>query len=481
MRHSRSFLATLLIAVPALIAPFPTFAGQATVKTDLSPEQEFARKQLVDTVLLYDRHFRIPETGQYLDSVRFGQAPGRENLSSIAATGIGLMSLAIGDRLGVIPDAEEKAEITLANLLNTNKSAGFFTQRSQSGWYHHFINGRTGEAVGGSKGIYSTIDTAILAAGTAIAGNYFAAKTASDNADAMAPVAKKAWDLIYSIDWAQSIRSVDFPGIHQVFRGVEEEIENRFWSLPFDEYVVLPCLGHAVEQMNGEAGKATEFYQEHLAEIRDLPQRAFRGRTILSTGGNKFVSHFTLQFAFYFCRSLATDPIYLAELGDAMEADRMWFQIKGQNTYPERYWGLGAGSEIVWDEARQKPEKYRYGVASLRKNPNHMMSPAIMAGFLPVEVAGLSDQTGGAEASAIVRDLQALYEAGECRYPHFDLEILWRCSAVDPTVPVRRVQGIDLSTYMLGLAAFDPAFGLEFYETYAPGAESTMAIMMAAQ
>lgn len=452
-------------------------ANARDLSRDLTGDQAFARQQLINTVLLYDRHFRVAETGQYRDGIRFGKDPQTSKLSSIASTGIGLISLAIGDRLGVIENAEAKALVTLKNLMNEDRTADFFTQRSNSGWFHHFINAHTGAAVGGSRNVYSTIDTAILAAGTAIAGNYFADK-AQRTGGRMPEIADLAWDLIYSIDWAQSIRSIDFPGIHQVFRGVEEKTENRFWSLPFDEYVVLPCLGYASEQMLGKPGRATEFFDRHLSEIRNLPQRAYRGHTILSTGGNRFVSHFTLQFGFYFCRNLATDPTYIAELDDAKRADRLWFKRNGKGTYPPRYWGLGAGSEIVWDGARRTPLKWRYGVSSLRKNPNHMFSPAIMAGFLPIELSRPQTENGTPEPSAIIADLRALHDNRECLHRIGNLEILWRCSAFDATVPVRSAQGIDLSTYMLGLAAFDPLLGMDFYEAYAPGAESTMAIMM---
>lgn len=467
----------LLLGLVMLIAGWnPAHAENRT----LTPDQQFVRQQLTNTILLYDRYFRVAETGQYRDGIRFGQDPQRSNLSSIAATGIGLMSLAIGDRLGVIEDAEKKAEITLSNLMNKDANRDFFTERSKSGWFHHFINARTGKAVGGSKKVFSTIDTAILAAGTAMAGNYFADKAQQSGQASMPHIADLAWDLIYSIDWAQSIKSVDFPGIHQVFRGVEEETENRFWSLPFDEYVVLPCIGYAAEQMLGKPGRASEFFDKHLSQIRNLPQRSYRGHTILSTGGNKFVSHFTLQFAYYFCRNLATDPIYLAELTDAKNADQLWFQRNSKNTYPERYWGLGAGSEIVWDEARRAPLRHRYGVSSLRKNPNHMFSPAIMAGFIPTELPKPADTGTGKQRSMIVGHLRALYDQKECLHRHKDLEILWRCSAFGPKTPVRSAQGIDLSTYMLGLAAFDPLLGTGFYEKFAPGAEATMAIMMAA-
>ncbi|MEO0923234.1 MAG: hypothetical protein AAFY09_10750, partial [Pseudomonadota bacterium] len=105
----------------------------------LTEHQRFARDQLVATIKLYDDHMRVEATGQYLDRVELSKLDQTSHVSSIASTGVGLMSLIIGDQLGVIDDAAEKARFTLANLLNADADAMFQTPRSKSGWYKHFI------------------------------------------------------------------------------------------------------------------------------------------------------------------------------------------------------------------------------------------------------------------------------------------------------------------------------------------------------
>ena len=85
-----------------------------------------------------------------------------------------------------------------------------------------------------------------------------------------------------------------------------------------------------------------------------------------------------------------------------------------------------------------------------------------MAGFLPTE--GLD---AGSEPSAIIADLMKLHENNECRYRYEGLDFLWRCPARDPSLRVEAAEGIDFSTYMLGLAWYDPAVGAEFFKTHA--------------
>jgi len=53
--------------------------------------------------------------------------------------------VASGAWLGEIDNAAEKARLTLSNLLNDDARRPFYTPRSKSGWYKHFINAYTGE------------------------------------------------------------------------------------------------------------------------------------------------------------------------------------------------------------------------------------------------------------------------------------------------------------------------------------------------
>lgn len=446
----------------------------------LTNHQQFARDQLIATIKLYDEHLRVEATGQYLDKIDTHTTIQDSVVSSIASTGVGLISLTIGDQLGIIDGAADKAYFTLANLLNTDDDALFRTPRSKSGWYKHFINAYTGEARNASKDVFSTIDTAILGVGAAMVARYFESRAGYD--PAAAKTAKLANELVESIDWGQAVRFEPRAGMHQVFRGQEEMIENRFWSLPFDEYVVLPCIGRAVEAGHGRRGRASVFWDQHFSNINALPQANFGDLSLLSVNGKNFTSHFTHQFAFYFCGELANDPVFKAELNELKQADKKWFEQAGNGQFPKHWWGLGAGSEIKFDKETGQIRYSGYGVARIGKNPNLTFSPAIMAGFLPVETtrqprlthinSGLGSGLGSGEESGrghsqIIADLIDLHERQECRYDFAGLDFLWRCTARDTSLRVQHIEGVDLSTYMLGLAWFDPAVGKSFFDDYA--------------
>lgn len=465
-------LAVLMMSLQASSmnrANVPTFLEYSGA---LNAQERFVRDQLRATVKLYDEHLRVQESGQYLDRIDLSTIRQESVVSSIASTGVGLISLTIGDRLGEIDNAAEKARLTLSNLLNDDARRPFYTPRSKSGWYKHFINAYTGEPRKVSQDIFSTIDTAILGVGASMVARYFATKAGDDPVAAEA--VRLAKTLVEGIDWGQAVRFGPHPGVHQVFKGREEAIEESYWSLPFDEYVVLPCLGRAVDAEHGRVGNAARFWNRHFADVRNLPKSDFAGLSLLSVNGKNFTSHFTHQFAFYFCGELANNPLYQAELSTLRHADQKWFMQAGNGRFPERWWGLGAGSEIKFDEATGEIKYSGYGVARIDKNPNLTFSPAIMAGFLPVEtiqqagVTPIINKVLRARGhSSIVADLMTLYERNECRYHYAGLDFLWRCTARDPSLRVGHVEGVDLSTYMLGLAWFDPTLGKAFFDDFA--------------
>lgn len=473
----------MLLSASIATVPMVALGSEASFQPVLEAEtltthQQFAREQLTATIRLYDEHMRVPETGQYFDKVLLDEGERRSTRSSIAATGAGLMSLVLGAELGVIDDAAEKAAFTLANLLNKDPEAMFSTPRSKSGWYKHFIDAYTGEGLAGSKQVFSTIDTAILGVGAFKVAKYFETKAATDPAAKEA--ASLARELLNTTDWGQASRFGPAPGLHQIFRGHQEQIEDRWWSLPFDEYVVLPCLGRAVEAEQGRVGPATQFWDTYLNDVASLPQAEFAGHSVLAVRGKRFTSHFTHQFAFYFCGELGGDEKYRAELHDVMQADKAWFMQNGGDNHQDHWWGLGAGSEIKFDE-HGNIRYSGYGVQKIGKNPHQTFSPAIMAGFIPAERSkveplkkasysdgverGWSSQTMPGH-SEIIEDLMTLHNRDECRYQYKGLDFLWRCTAHDPSLKVRAVEGVDFSTYMLGLAWFDPAIGEEFFDNY---------------
>ena len=92
---------------------------------------------------------------------------GHRDVASIAATGFGLSGLCIAADRGWIPrdQAVERARNTLRFL-----DAGLYQNH---GWYHHFVDARTGQRVWQSE--VSSIDTALLVAGALTVRQCFSA------------------------------------------------------------------------------------------------------------------------------------------------------------------------------------------------------------------------------------------------------------------------------------------------------------------
>ena len=430
-------------------------------------EDRFVRARLVEAIRLLDT-FRVERSGQYLDAVRIG-AEDQDGLpSSIAATGIGLVSLAMADALGLDPRAEEKAVHTLRNLVGDDATSGFSIPRSRRGWFPHFVDARTGEPTWGSQGKFSTIDTALLAAGTAIAARYFNARSFT-RGEGESDVWRLGGRVVGGVRWASAIKSVERGLVHLVFKGeAEEELMNVFAN-PFDEYAVLPCMAMRGEQLGHVTGPAHALFTRHYSRAQDLPMIDFEGTSVIAKPSGNPIPHFTHLFPWFYCNAFNTQGAYARELRELTRADRAWFARRrlerpmrtAAGGFPVELWGLGAGAEVKFrTEGPRRGEVARtgYGVNSLARNPHDTASPAIMAGLASVFRNG--------DPGDPVRDLMRLWERGTCRYEHEGIPFLWRCSARDPALKVRKVEAVDFSTYLLGLAARDPAFGMPFLRNF---------------
>ena len=91
---------------------------------------------------------------------------GDRGIASMAATGFGLTALTIGESRGWITRDE-----AYARALKTLKRLRF-EQAHEHGWFHHFVDGSTGEPLASSE--ISSIDTALLLAGALTVGRHFA-------------------------------------------------------------------------------------------------------------------------------------------------------------------------------------------------------------------------------------------------------------------------------------------------------------------
>ncbi len=127
------------ICTALLLAVSVTACGGANDPETATPPT--ARDLLTAAVDFYGAS-RGP-TGLYCDRLRFNGA--HEGPASVATTGMGLVSLCVGDRIGVTGDARAQAATTVRTALALAQS------RSQSGFFAHFVDLETGDRAGGSE------------------------------------------------------------------------------------------------------------------------------------------------------------------------------------------------------------------------------------------------------------------------------------------------------------------------------------------
>lgn len=213
-------------------------------------------------------------------------------------------------------------------------------------------------------------------------------------------------------------------------------------------------MGRYKELRLGKAGKMTEFWDRHYNDPEKIPQKSYAGIPLLTDHPGHFLSDFTLQFATYLCADVNHSEAYKKYLTNSFYADKLWFT---KHTQSSRYWGLGAG-EVRFHDPKENSIRSAYHADSLENNPHLMVSPHIIAGFLPVNPEG-------------IKDLLSLYKNHECTYDYRGKKLLWRCSLENLSLPIDRLQAIDFSTMPIGLSTLDPKInGLRFFQRFAPGA-----------
>lgn len=392
---------------------------------------------LRQSLQFYNEALRDPKSGQYLDAISLHDGAARENNSSVAATGMGLVSLALGDATGDIPQAQIQAVKTLSLLLNPT-----YSKRSSTGWFRHWFNAHDGSDNSMSRADgYSTIDTAILAAGALLSANYFK-ENKKDPENILEMLADR---LLQSVSWARAISDADLGRMYLNYNLQTEE--PQLSTGKFNEYILVACMGKLAEEKRGERGPMTRFWQRHYAQTSLLPKRIFRAGAesieLLTDFPLHFLSSFTIQFAYYLCGDVNSHADYRRYFTNTMQADRAWFAQ--QNLSRPGYWGLGAGQAL----------QGKYAANAIGKNPDLIISPHIIAGFIP-------------EAPEVLRDLLLIQKERHCTYRYSQYEILWRCTLRDFKSRLNRVQAIDFSSMFLGLAVTHPDVGRDFYRRYSP-------------
>jgi hypothetical protein len=401
----------------SLVALVGTSACNAPVEPP-SPQSPADSQLLASAVSFYNASRN--DKGLYRDRLRFDGT--HDAPASVATTGMGLISLCIGSLIGESENARERAKTTVRTML------GMGHARNAAGFYYHFVDMETGDRAGNSE--YSSIDTAILMNGALFAASCLAGDDELDS------LVLQLWE---SIDWSQAIAN---PETGAIYLEMLQDGSGKPGSvtLPFNEYMLVAWLAKLADQTG--TGRATDLWELFYASADSLPTSSFAGHDLLTDRPGAFLSSFVIQFAYYLCHPFTIGEQYLAFIRDAQLADRAWWQ---QSTDAmDHEWGLGAGS------ARSGS----YHADAIGDNPDQIVSPHIIAGFLPVDSTRMGDLTEhNAMASRAVRSIDGV--SGN---------LLWRYSVSNPLWVAEEIQGIDYSSMMLGLVTY--ILGTSFLEEH---------------
>lgn len=349
--------------------------------------------------------------GLYRDSyLPDGNFQKNRNCSS-AAVGIGLMSLCMEHQLGRDDQAATKAHQTLLTL--NGKVSGFVPPRDTSGFFRHFFDMESGE--GTSE--FSTIDTAIMVVGALCCRNTF-------DHSGIRQEANQLWN---SIDWQLARASEDGHRLHMTV--ADGKPGPRTVTLLFNEYYLLAWLIHEDAQQQGLEGS--------LPALRDLPTLTRDEVQILAEPRLTPQSSFTIQFPFYMSQPGCSEADYASFARAQAQLDQ---RISSRLNGSDHHWGCGAG--ITPGNG--------YQASNFDHNPGRMVSPHIIAGFMPV-LPSAQDH------------LVKLYSDLSRRLKTPAGEILPRFSIEKPLWRPHRIESIDYASMIFGLAAIHPDLGMAFF------------------
>lgn len=400
--------------------------------------KDFFDRQYHDSYALFDAS-RHPRTGLYADAyMTFGDNP--DYRCSIAATGVGLISLAVADMEGWDEEAAEKVLLTLRACLGEVEGCQIARDTS-TGFFAHFVDMETGENLHSE---ISTIDTSLLVAGALFAGQHF-----KDRTPQIDDLAQK---LLQSIDWSVVVNDKEKGVINMVVKDGKGTL-----PLPaYNEYVMVSYLALLCQP---EDQDIQELWNNNFAEekISHLPQIHYRDIPVLTDHDAKaFLSSFVHQFPFYLVPEYATSPTYREFYKNACMADRLkWKELSDVGSY---VWGYGAGPNDGLHGG--------YHADKINDSPHDIASAYIVAGFLPVYPAGIYDLYAlyklhipydvytNPNDPEDEEKFRAAYKYGLHRYSWWNLE---QPNRWYPT----KVTLIDWSSMLYGLTAFKR--GMSFF------------------
>ncbi|QOD60987.1 T9SS type A sorting domain-containing protein [Polaribacter haliotis] len=401
-------------------------------------QSQITTDQLLENTYTLYESMRL-SNGMYRDAKIIKTGWSDYHPISAANVGTGLIALCIADKAGYITDAETKVIETLKTILGY--TTGFTPDRNNKGYYRHFLDISSGAQAWNSE--YSTIDTALLTTGTLFAKKYFSNNT---------QIAAYADELFLSVDW---VSAIDNPTTGSIWLE-QNALGNGQGSSakPFNEYMIVAYLAKKSE--GNTPGNGTTAWNV-WTQLNNFAYANYWGYQILSdyNSTNSFRSNFVIQFPFYLVPWAHNSTLYKTYMSNTLAADKLYY-TNIQSSYPTGHissyeWGLGAGSSPT-TIGNTFYTTIGYHADDINNHPARVVSPHIIAGFLP------TDATVKNDLIQMLSGTRGLYNlpTGET--------LLWRYSLDETTWKPNEIQGVDYSSMLFGLAA--NKFGSTFFSTY---------------
>jgi hypothetical protein len=386
-----------------IILSMVLMAGAIICKTERAEAQSLVHKLLNETIKFY-QHCRV-ENGLYLDRLSL-ESTTHPDCISISSTGVGLLSQVISLELDLTTKESVVADWkqTLQTLL-TNK----YMQESRiNGFYSHWYT-RNGIELNYSE--ISTVDNAILQMCL-----FWGAEKLQDN-----EINNLVLKIYESTNWPIIIY-----GTTGVYREISKEDGTPLSvSTSFSEYCIPAYLASMAAGENGRIPeKAFETFFPSLNA--GIPRYEYANVGILSDSQYSCISPFVPQFAWFFCPPVRED--LRSEITLFQKTDSMWFDANSDNS--QWQYGLSAGSGY--------PSGYE--VNKLNSNPDLIVSPSSVAGYVPCS----------AQVSSVL-DSMNKYNVGRYLIPGTSDYVLWRYSLIYGNY-AKEIQSIDMTGLLFGTA-----------------------------
>ena len=406
--------------------------------------------QTTDTIitkLFQDSYYTIKSmrqpNGVYLDKLSIS---GKDTTipGAISANGVGLISLCIADAMFWEVKVDSLANATLNTFINFKNSKRTTTP---NGFYRRFFNVNTCLEYKTWGSEYSTIDNAIFAAGLIFCKNYFSGnKSIVNNANI----------LLNAMDFTAAI-SLDSQNLYMVLdsNGTGSSITGAY-----NEYMIVAWLAKNVCQSNPGYNKSQAYWNTYYSNPKtsSIKHPVYWYYELLSDRSDSiFISNFIPQFTYYYCNYYKNNNDYMYYFNNARKADSLWWNMACYNISRSSYeWGVGAGDIPGCDRYYANAINNDNADSTINKNIYRIVSPHIIAGFIPVYPQGKND-------------LKYLFNngTGAAVYsPKTSIKVLWRYSVKDKSKRCNYIQAVDFATMLYGLASLPEYLGPDFFNTY---------------